>query len=220
MPTRIKICGLSTAETVEVAIDAGATHLGFVHFAASPRHLELEVIARLTDHVAARACTVLLLVDPDDALIARVLDTAGAIDTIQLHGKESPARAAAIRDRSGCAVWKVLPVGSATDLAASADYPSCDRILYDARPPAGAPIPGGLGRRFDWSILAGHAHPPRWGLAGGLDPGNVAEALRRTGAPLVDVSSGVESAPGVKDVDKIARFCQAVRDHDHHHAPR
>jgi len=135
---------------------------------------------------------------------------AGGLHGLQLHGTETPERVAEIRARTGLEVWKVISVRTAADLATGAAYVgAADRLLYDAKTPEGA-LPGGMGLRFDWTLLAGHRAPLPWALSGGLDAGNVAEAIRLTGAPLVDVSSGVESAPGVKDVDKIAAFCKAV----------
>ena len=152
---------------------------------------------------------VAVLVDPDDMLVDQLIAAAG-IQILQLHGAETPARVAQLRARTGLDVWKVISVKTAADLAAGQAYAgAADLLLYDAKTPDGA-LPGGMGHRFDWSLLAGHRAALPWGLAGGLNPDNVAEAIRSTGAPLVDVSSGVESAPGVKDVDKIAAFCKAV----------
>jgi phosphoribosylanthranilate isomerase len=206
----IKICGLSTPETVDAALKGGASHAGFVFFARSPRNLDYDratgLIARLPDHVMP----VGVMVDPDDEAIGRALRA--GIRTIQLHGAEPPARAAAVRQRFGAAVWKAIAVKTAADLAAGSAFAgTVDMLLYDAKTPKGADLPGGMGLRFDWTLLAGFRPPMDWGLSGGLDPANAREAIGMTGAPLVDVSSGVESAPGIKDVDKIAAFCDAVR---------
>lgn len=206
----IKICGLSTIAGIDAALKGGASHIGFMHFAKSPRHVVPEKLAQIAERVPAHVKRVSILVDPDD-MIVDTLIAAGGIQVLQLHGHETPARVAALRARTGLEVWKVIPVKTAADLAAGTSYAgAADLLLYEGRPSEGAALPGGMGHRFDWSLLAGHRAPLPWGLAGGLDPANVAEAIRRTGAPLVDVSSGVESAPGVKDVDKIAAFCKAV----------
>ncbi|MGV3770216.1 MAG: phosphoribosylanthranilate isomerase [Sphingobium phenoxybenzoativorans] len=204
----IKICGLSTPETVEAALKGGASHVGFVHFAKSPRHLEIDRLAALARRAPDHVGRVAVLVQPDDALLAAI---APHVDIVQLHGDETPERAAAIRARFGRTLWKAIPVKTRADLAAGSAYAGAvDMLLYDAKTPKGADLPGGMGLRFDWDLLAGFRPPAPWGLSGGLDADNVAEAIRITGAPLVDVSSGVESAPGIKDVDKIAAFCNAV----------
>ena len=206
----IKICGLSTPETVGAAVRAGASHVGFVHFPKSPRHVEPDQLRALAAAVPAHVDRVAVVVDADDEQLARLTGT-GAITTLQLHGKESPERVAAIRQRFGLPVWKAISVKTRADIDAAQAYAgTVDRLLFDAKTPDGAALPGGMGLRFDWSLLDGVRHPLRWALSGGLDAGNIAEAIRRTGAPLVDVSSGVESAPGVKDMDKIATFLKAV----------
>jgi phosphoribosylanthranilate isomerase len=206
----IKICGLSTIEAIDAAVRGGASHVGFMHFAKSPRHVTPPRLALLAPRVPAHVKRVGILVDADDASVDALI-AAGGLHVLQLHGKEPPERAAALRARTGLEVWKVLSIKTAADLASSAAYAgAADRLLYDAKTPEGSALPGGMGHRFDWSLLAGHHAPVPWGLAGGLNPDNVAEAIRLTAAPLVDVSSGVESAPGVKDVDKIAAFCKAV----------
>ena len=151
-----------------------------------------------------------MFVDADDATIGAAV-TAARLDAIQLHGSETPARAAQLRSELGLPVWKVVSVSSAADIARAEAYAgAADMILFDAKTPKGT-MPGGMGLVFDWSLLAAWRGKLAWGLAGGLSPDNVAEAARVTGAPLVDVSSGVESAPGVKDAGKIAAFCKAVR---------
>lgn len=207
----IKICGLSTPETLDAALGAGATHVGFVHFPKSPRHVDFDRMAQLAARVPSHVAKVAVLVDPDDA----TLDTLAAtkqLDALQLHGHEPPERLAAIRTRfPALALWKAAQVKAQADIiAANAWGGVADLILFDAKTPDTANLPGGMGLRFDWKLLRSYrAHGP-WGLSGGLDPANVAEAIRITGAPLVDISSGVESAPGIKDVDKIAAFCKAV----------
>lgn len=208
--TAIKICGISTIEAIDAVVRGGASHIGFVHFAKSPRHLTPAKLALIAPRVPPHIARVAVLVDPDDATID-ALSQAGAITVLQLHGKETPERVVAIRAKTGLTVWKAISVKTAADLAAGNAYSgAADLLLYDAKTPDGAALPGGMGHRFDWTLLAGHRPPLPWGLSGGLAPGNVAEAIRMTGAPLIDVSSGVESAPGVKDVDKIAAFCKAV----------
>lgn len=205
----IKICGLSTPDTVGAAMRAGATHLGFVHFSKSPRHVLPEQIGALASAVPGHIERVAVLVDPDDDLLKCVAQT-GAITAFQLHGQEGPERAAAIRRTFGLPVWKAISVKTRADIDGSRAYSGVvDRLLFDAKTPDGT-LPGGIGLRFDWSLLAGASITVPWGLSGGLAIDNVAEALRITGAPLVDVSSGVEDAPGVKSVDKIMAFCKAV----------
>jgi phosphoribosylanthranilate isomerase len=206
----IKICGLSTPETVGAAIRAGASHVGFVHFPKSPRHIEVDQLAALAAAAPSHVGRVAVLVDPADDLLASLVGT-GALTALQLHGKETAERAAAIRRRFGLPIWKAIAVKTRADIDAGKAYAgAADMLLFDAKTPDGAALPGGLGLRFDWNLLQGVRPPLPWGLSGGLDPANVAEAIRVTGAPLADVSSGVESAPGVKDVDKIAAFCKAV----------
>jgi phosphoribosylanthranilate isomerase len=209
MGVNTKICGLSTPETLDAAIRHGASHVGFVFFAKSPRNLDPDQAAALIRHAPAHVGKVGVFVDPDDALLARAI--AAGLDAVQLHGSESPERVAALRSRHKVEVWKAVPVKTRADLAAARGFRgAADRILYDAKTPKGADLPGGLGLRFDWTLLDGFDHPLPWALSGGLDAGNVAEAVGVTGARLVDVSSGVESAPGVKDVGRIAAFLKAV----------
>ncbi|WP_156678664.1 phosphoribosylanthranilate isomerase [Sphingomonas profundi] len=210
MPPRAKICGLSTEDTLAAAIRHGASHVGFVFFARSPRNLAPEQAAALAALVPDHVARVGVFVDPDEAFLARAIAEA-RLAVVQLHGGETAERAAAIRARHGVEVWKAVPVKLRADLAAARSYAgAADRILYDAKTPAAADLPGGLGLRFDWRLLEGFDHPLPWALSGGLDARNVAEAVAISGARLVDVSSGVESAPGVKDVDKIAGFLQSV----------
>ena len=210
MPVKAKICGLSTAETLDAALSAGASHIGLVFFAKSQRNVTPEQAGALAARVAGRAKVVGLFVNPDPAFVAQVLSHV-PLDILQLHGDESPALVAQLKAQTGLEIWKAVPVRTSADLAMAAQYKgAADLILYDAKPPAGADLPGGNGLRFDWELLRGHAHPLPWALSGGLASDNVAEAVAVTGASLVDVSSGVESAPGIKDVDKIAAFLKAT----------
>ncbi len=205
-----KICGLTTAATLDAAIGGGASHVGFVFFAPSPRNLTFDAAPALSARVPGHVSKVGIFVDPGDDLLEQAVAVAG-LDALQLH-KVLPARAAAIRGRFGLETWAAVAVKARGDLDAARTFAgAADRILYDAKTPPGAALPGGMGLRFDWSLLDGFAHPLPWALSGGLDPANVAEAIARTGAPLVDVSSGVETAPRVKDVDKIAAFLKAAR---------
>jgi phosphoribosylanthranilate isomerase len=208
--TSVKICGLSTPETLDAAIGAGASHVGFVFFARSPRNLLPERAAGLASRVPPSVTRVGVFVDPDDALLDAAVPS---LDAIQLHGSESPARLAAIRARYGLALWKAAGVTTAADIraAVAAARGACDLLLLDAKAPSSAPLPGGNGLRFDWRLL-GEARPDMaWGLSGGLDADNVGAAVRDLRPPLVDVSSGVEEAPGVKSVHKIRAFIEAVR---------
>ncbi|MBU3079427.1 phosphoribosylanthranilate isomerase [Sphingomonas quercus] len=204
-----KICGLSTPETLDAALAARAAHVGFVFFAKSPRNVTPDQARALATRAEGVARRVGVFVDPDDALLAVAI--AAGLDAVQLHGDETPERTAAIRQRFSVETWKAIPVRTAADLTAAGRYRgAADRLLFDAKTPRGADLPGGLGLRFDWRLLEGYRHAAPWALSGGLDADNVAEAAGITGATLVDVSSGVESAAGVKDVDRIAAFCQAV----------
>lgn len=207
----IKICGLSTPETLDAAVKHGASHVGFVHFAKSPRHVAAERLAPLAARVPDHVMKVGVVVNPDDGAVEMLVQSA-RLDALQLHGDESPARLAAIRARfPALKLWKAIPVKTAADIAAAAPYADvADLILFDAKTPDHADLPGGMGLRFDWTLLAEYRASGPWGLSGGLDPANVAEAIRITRAPLVDVSSGVEVKPGMKDVDKIAAFCKAA----------
>jgi phosphoribosylanthranilate isomerase len=205
-----KICGISTPETLDAAISGGASHVGFVFFAASPRNIAADHAAALCARAAGKVKRVGLFVDPDPEFIAAVRQHV-TLDIIQLHGDEHPALVSRIAMTNGLEVWKAIPVKIADDLKAAHKFRgAAQRILYDAKPPKGADLPGGTGMRFDWKLLEGHPHPLPWILAGGLDPKNVAEAARVTGADFVDVSSGVESAYGTKAVDKIAAFLKAT----------
>lgn len=207
---RIKICGINTPAALDAAVAARADYAGFVFFPKSPRHLTPGDAAALGARAAGRIARIGLFVDADDATIAEAIAAAG-LDGVQLHGSESAERCAEVRGRFGLPVWKAVAVASAQDVARARAYEGAiDRVLFDARTPKGA-LPGGMGLAFDWSLLSGVRLALPWALAGGLSPSNVAEAIRMTGAPLVDTSSGVESAPGIKDAGKIAAFCAAVR---------
>ncbi len=210
MPVRAKICGLSTAETIAAAVRHGASHVGFVFFPKSPRNVSPDQAAALAAGVPGDVARVGVFVDPDDALLSHAI-AAARLDAVQLHGGESPERVAAVRARHGVEVWKAVPVKVSADLAYARRYAgAADRILYDAKTPAAADLPGGMGLRFDWRLLEGFDHPLPWALSGGLDERNARDAVAISGARLLDTSSGVESAPGVKDVDKIARFLQSL----------
>jgi phosphoribosylanthranilate isomerase len=207
----VKICGLSTAETLDVALEAGADAVGFVFFPPSPRHLAYDVARNLGARVKGRAEKVALSVDADDVLLDAVVEALRP-DALQLHGKETPARVAALKQRFGLPVMKAIAVEARGDLAAIATYASvADRLLFDARAPREATRPGGLGKSFDWRLLERLDPGVPFMLSGGLNAGNVGEALRITRARGVDVSSGVERAPGEKDPDKIRAFVRAAR---------
>lgn len=211
MLTQIKICGLSTTAAIDAAAKGGATHIGLVHFDKSPRHVSLDQAAALRANTPPSLKVVLLLVNAPADLTGIAIEKVKP-DVVQFHGTETPEWLRLVKETTGLEIWKALGVKNRETLInADRFVGAADRLLFDA--PAQA-LPGGTGTRFDWSLLAEHRHKLDWGLAGGLDPENVAEALRVTRAPLVDTSSGVESAPGIKDVDKIARFCKAVRNYD------
>ncbi|MEP9351728.1 phosphoribosylanthranilate isomerase [Xanthobacter sp. KR7-225] len=211
MGIEIKICGLKTASTLEAALEAGADLVGFVHFPKSPRHLALADLPALAAQVRHRALTVALTVDADDAALAAVIAALDP-DILQLHGRESPQRVAAIRAAFGRPVMKALPVARRSDLAAVPAFAAvADRLLFDAKPAPDDLLPGGNGRPFDWTLLAGLDASCPVMLSGGLDADNVAQALAVARVDGVDVSSGVEDAPGVKSPDKIRAFIAAAR---------
>jgi phosphoribosylanthranilate isomerase len=211
MTLLVKICGLSTRETLDAALEAGADMVGFVFFSPSPRHLSLDTARELAKGVKQRAIKVALTVDADDRTLEDIVE-ALAPDILQLHGHETPARVSAIKRKFGREVMKALPVERASDLATLPDYAAvADRILFDARPPKGATRPGGLGAPFDWQLLKNLDLKQPFMVSGGLHADNVAEAVRVTRAGGVDVSSGVERAPGVKDVEMIRAFIRAAR---------
>ncbi|HYF56516.1 MAG TPA: phosphoribosylanthranilate isomerase [Salinarimonas sp.] len=215
MTPLVKICGLSTPETVDAALDAGADMIGLVRFPKSPRHVELETGAALAGRARGRADVVALLVDPDDAELARTLEALRP-DLLQLHGRESPERVADIRARFGVTVMKAVGIAGPGDVAGLAAYAAvADRLLVDAKPPADAgALPGGNGLSFDWRLVAGLDPGRPLMLSGGLDAGNVGKALRLTGLAGVDVSSGVEHKPGQKSPERIAAFVRAARSAD------
>lgn len=207
---RVKICGLTDPGAVRHAAGSGAAYVGLVFFPGSPRNLAPGMAGMLVAAAPPGVTTVALLVDPDDALVDRV--AALPVGMLQLHGHETPARVAEIGARARLPVMKAVGIGSADDVARIAAYePVADQILVDARPPAAATRPGGNAAAFDWRLIAGRRWERPWMLAGGLTPENVAEAVRLTGARQVDVSSGVESAPGVKDPARVTAFIAAAR---------
>jgi len=211
--TTAKICGLSTPEAVSAAVAGGASHIGFVFFDKSPRNIRPELAARLAEPVRGRSAVklVALMVDPADEDVVEVVRVLKP-DLIQLHGKESPERAAAVRRLAGAPVIKAIGVRDSSDVAAALKYEhAADHLMFDAKPPEGADRPGGHGASFDWTLLDGLSLQRPWFLAGGLDPWNVAKALRLSRAPVADVSSGVERGPGVKDPHLITAFLDAVR---------
>ncbi|MES2843477.1 MAG: phosphoribosylanthranilate isomerase [Pseudomonadota bacterium] len=207
---RVKICGLRTPQDVAAVAAAGAAYAGFVFFAKSPRHLTVAQAQVLALAAPLGLAKVALVVDADDAALDAIVEGL-PLDMLQLHGHESPDRVAQVRARYGLPVMKAVGVADEGDLAAVLDYSLvADQILIDAKPPKGATLPGGNGLSFDWRLVAQRRWLRPWMLAGGLTPDNVAEAVRLTNARQVDVSSGVESAPGVKDAGKIAAFVMAA----------
>lgn len=205
MSIDIKICGLKTPEAIAAVLARGASHVGFIHFSRSPRHLSVEEMAALRPAVEG-AKLVVVTVDADDALIDAILAQVKP-DMLQLHGSETPARVAEIRERSGLPVIKAISIGSAEDVAGVAAYrDAADLLLLDAKKPKGSDLPGGNGVSFDWALLAALDPGLRYMLSGGLDAGNVAAALRQARPGGVDISSGVERAPGAKDIGLIHGF--------------
>lgn len=203
---QVKICGLSTPETVVAAVEGGARYVGFVFFPPSPRSLEPKEAVRLTAEVPPGVAKVGLFVDPDDALMDRVLDEV-PLDMIQLHKVTEPARLASLRRRASLPLIVATPIATPQDVSEALEIGAVgDIVLFDAKPSQDATLPGGNGVAFDWRLLANRRIAAPWMLAGGLTPDNVAAAIDLTGARIVDVSSGVESAPGVKDPDRIAAF--------------
>jgi phosphoribosylanthranilate isomerase len=210
-PVRVKICGLRTKADVTAVVAAGAAYAGFVFFAKSPRNLSIAEARALAISAPEGLCKVSLTVDADNATLDAIVDGV-PLDMLQLHGHETPERVAEVRARYGLPVMKALGVADEGDLAGLIEMSLvADQLLIDAKPPKGADLPGGNGLAFDWRLLVGRKWLKPWMLAGGLTPQNVAEALRLTGARQVDVSSGVESAPGVKDAVKIAAFIEATQ---------
>ncbi len=208
---RVKVCGLRTGADVAAVAASGAAYAGFVFFAKSPRHLSVPEARALALEAPVGLAKVALTVDADDATLDEIVE-AMPLDMLQLHGHESPERVAEVRARYGLPVMKALGVADESDLPAILEYSlAADQILIDAKPPKGADLPGGNGLAFDWRLISGRHWLRPWMLAGGLTAGNIAEAVRLTGARHVDVSSGVESAPGVKDHARIAAFLKAAR---------
>jgi phosphoribosylanthranilate isomerase len=209
-PVRVKICGLRTEADVAAVAKAGAAYAGFVFFAKSPRNLSVAEARYLAISAPVGLCKVALTVDADDASLDAIVDGV-PLDMLQLHGHETPARVAEVRSRYGLPVMKAMGVADEGDLVGLIEMSlAADQLLIDAKPPKGADLPGGNGLAFDWRLLVGRKWLKPWMLAGGLTPENVAEAVRLTGARQVDVSSGVESAPGVKDAERIAAFMAAA----------
>ncbi len=208
---QVKICGLSTEDQVRWAVAAGARYIGLVFFPKSPRNVSVDTAAALAVEVPPGIAKVALVVDADDALLDEITAQV-PVDMVQLHGRESPARVADIRARTGRPVLKAIGIAGPNDVAKLDAYSAvADQLLVDAKPPKDAPLPGGTGVPFDWGLLRGYRFQRPWMLAGGLTPDNVAAAVKLTGARQVDVSSGVESAPGVKDQALIRAFIEAVR---------
>jgi phosphoribosylanthranilate isomerase len=209
--TVAKICGLSTPETVRAALDGKAAFIGFMFFAASPRVVAPDLAGRLAAPARGRTKIVAVTVDADDAALERIVRELNP-DLIQLHGRETPNRAREIAQRTGAGVIKVVPVADASDVDAARAYDGLvDHLMFETKPAADAERPGGLGLTFDWSLIAGRRFERPHFLAGGLDPWNVAEAVQQSGAPMVDVSSGVERGAGLKDPGLISAFLDAVR---------
>ena len=209
--TQVKICGLKTLDALDAALAGGADYVGLVFFPPSPRNISPDAAKELAAKARGRAKVVALMVDPDDALVKQVV-TAVDPDLIQLHGEETPERVREIKRLSGKAIIKAIKVETVADTRQADPYASiADMILFDARPPAGSSRPGGHGSPFDWSILKGVDVDGPFMLSGGLTPDNVGEAIRATGAQIVDVSSGVERRPGEKDPALISRFLKAAK---------
>ncbi len=209
--TLTKICGLSTPDTLDAALAGGAAFVGAVMFPRSPRHIDPLHAATLFERARGRAEVVAVTVDADDALLTEIALILKP-DLIQLHGRETPERAMKVRRLTGAGIIKALPVSAPDDLEAAARWEDvADHLMFDARPPEGSDLPGGVGATFDWVMMQGRAYRRPWFLAGGLTPQNAARAATISGAPMLDVSSGVESAPGVKDTARIAAFLDAAR---------
>ena len=211
MSAHAKICGLTTPDALDAALEGGAAFVGAVMFPKSPRHIAPLHAATLFERARSKARIVAVTVDADDALLTEIALILKP-DLIQLHGSETPARAEQVRMLTGAGIIKALPIRTYEDFAAAEAWePFVDHLMFDAKPPEGSHLPGGVGARFDWGLLADRAFRHPWFVAGGLTPDNVAQAIRVSGAPLMDVSSGVETAPGVKDAALIAAFLDAVR---------
>jgi phosphoribosylanthranilate isomerase len=210
MTIEVKICGLKTEEAVNAALDAGATHIGFIFFDKSPRNIDPETAGRLRELATGRAKVVAVSVDADDARLDRIVERVKP-DLLQLHGKETPERVAELRRRYRLPVMKAFSLRERDDLETIEPYVGiADRFLFDAKPPAGSQLPGGNGVAFDWHLLSGLDRRIDYMLSGGLNADNIAQAVDQTGTTGIDVSSGVESAPGVKETGLIAKFFKAV----------
>ncbi len=206
----VKICGLSTAETVSAAVSAGADYVGFLFFAKSPRYIDPSKAQRLAELVPKTVQKVAVTVDPDDHLLAQIIEHLQP-NIVQLHGTETPERVNEIKQRFGIVAMKALAIGDEDDLAAIERYRGgADRFLFDATPPKGAVLPGGNGLSFDWRLMRALDRDTDYMLSGGLNADNIAAAISLTGATAVDVSSGVETEPGIKDVSKIRQFLRAA----------
>jgi len=212
MTTKAKICGVTTPEAVRAALDGGAAYLGFMFFPKSPRNIAPDAAARLAPPARAKGVKIVaVVVDPSDNEVDAIVADLSP-DLIQLHGKETPARVRELAQRSGRGIIKVMPVAEASDFTAARAYePLVDHLMFETKPPKDADRPGGLGVAFDWTLLEGRRFQRPWFLAGGLNPWNVGEAVAASKAPLVDVSSGVERGPGLKDPALITAFLDAVR---------
>ncbi|ESQ90388.1 phosphoribosylanthranilate isomerase [Asticcacaulis benevestitus] len=214
MPPKVKICGISTLESTKTALNDSADFLGFVHFAKSPRHLPLEAMSGLMQvirRVNVSTPLVSVVVNPDDDLLAALKNDVRP-DLIQLHGKESPERVAEIQRLTGIPLIKAISVSEKADLAGAHAYePHVDYMMFDAKAPKDAALPGGLGLSFDWSLMRHHVAAKPWFLAGGLSSANLSAAVQESGASMLDVSSGVESAPGIKDAGLISDFLKAAK---------
>ena len=209
--TQAKICGLSTPETVHVAVQAGADHIGLVFFQKSPRNVSIEEAAMLASRIPSHVNIVGLFVNAEDQFIDQVIE-AVPLDILQLHGSEPVERVVQLKQRTGREIMKAIGIREEADLAQIDAYePVVDRLLFDAKPPKDAPLPGGNAIAFDWTLLEGKKWSKPWMLAGGLTPDNVQSAIRLTGCPCVDTSSGVEDAPGQKSAHKIREFIKAVK---------
>ncbi len=213
MITHVKTCGLSTEKTLSAAIDAGATYVGFIFYPPSPRNISVTQAKMLTQYVGDRALKVGVFVNPDDQLLSEVLSNVD-LDILQLHGNETPERTDYIRAKFSKSIMKAVPVSSQEDIALARTYEDiADMLLFDAKAPSAMKnaLPGGNGLAFDWELIAGEKWNIPWMLSGGLDATNVAEAIKISGAEIVDVSSGLEKTPGKKDINKIEEFMNAVR---------
>ncbi len=212
MLVEVKICGLKTPDAVDAAVDAGADMVGFVFFGRSPRNIDITLASDLMARVPKGITKVALTVDADDMLLADITENT-SVDLLQLHGSESPAHVADLKKRFGLPAMKVFPISAAGDLTATKAYEDiADILMFDAKPPKDATRPGGNAVVFDWTLLRGFTSPKPWMLAGGLTPENVADAVRISSAKIVDVSSAVEDAPGIKNPDKIRAFIAAAKD--------